>query len=88
MAWNLGLLPLACCWQSVCEISWRKVVGTGQEEGVGEEQEGDVVVDDGVDVEDIVGEAVALVVDGTLGEEDGGQVEHPAGERGLTCPNN
>lgn len=31
---------------------------------------------------------MALVVDGALGKEDGGQVVHPASEGGLICPNN
>lgn len=49
---------------------------------------GDAVVDNEIDVGDVVGEGVALVVDGALGKEDGGQVEHPASEGGLICPNN
>lgn len=55
-------------------------------------EEGDAVVDDGADVGDVVGEAVgeavALVVDGArgesrFGEEDGGQLEEPAGLAGV-----
>lgn len=54
-------------------------------------EEGDAVVDDGVDVgnvgDEAVGEAVALVVDGAdgeagLGEVDGGELDEPAGLAG------
>ena len=55
-------------------------------------EDGDAVVDDGIDVGDVgaeaVGEPVALVIDGAdgeatvLGEEDGGEEHEPAG---LSC---
>ena len=63
--------------------------GEARAEGV---EDGDAVVDDGIDVGDVgaqaVGEPVALVIDGAdgeatvLGEEDGGEEHEPAG---LSC---
>lgn len=50
-------------------------------------EEGDAVVDDGVDVgnvgDEAVGEAVALVVDGADGEVDGDELDEPAGLAGV-----